>query len=114
MGDEAEKQAEAVAEAKRKEDEDNDEERKKNLEALEKKREEKRRKEAELEEKKKARKKQLEEERANRDPWLNDPEVLEAEKKLNDLKEARRDANAKLEFDLTAQLTKDISAAERE
>merc|ERR1712159_704247 len=61
----------------------------------------------------KARKKQLEEERANRDPWLNDPEVLEAEKKLADLKEARRDANAKLEFDLTAQLTKDISAAER-
>merc|ERR1712159_519363 len=61
----------------------------------------------------KARKKQLEEERANRDPWLNDPEVVEAQKKLDDLKEARRDANAKLEFDLTSQLTKDISAAER-
>merc|ERR1712224_101590 len=38
---------------------------------------------------------------------------LEAAKKLADLKEARRDANAKLEFDLTSQLTKDISAAER-
>merc|ERR1711879_442754 len=35
------------------------------------------------------------------------------EKKLEELKEARRDANAKLEFDLTSQLTKDISAQER-
>merc|ERR1711959_548618 len=66
------------------------------------------------EEKRKARMKKLEEERANRDPWLNDPTVLEAEKKFAELKEARRDANAKLEFDLTAQLTKDISAAERD
>merc|ERR1712070_25181 len=63
--------------------------------------------------KKAERKKQLEQERANRDPWLNDPTVLEAEKKLEELKEARRDANAKLEFDLTSQLTKDISAQER-
>merc|ERR1712100_521089 len=102
-----------MGEAKRKEDEANDEDRKKNLEELERKRAEKKKKEQEAEEKRKARKKQLEEERANRDPWLNAPEVVEAEKKLNDLKEARRDANAKLEFDLTAQLTKDISAAER-
>merc|ERR1711920_591035 len=51
--------------------------------------------------------------RANRDPWLNFPAVLEAEKKIEELKEARRDANAKLEFDLSTSLTKDISAAER-
>jgi len=55
----------------------------------------------------------MEEERAKRDPWLSAPEVLEAEKQLEELKEARRDANAKLEFDLSTQLTKDISAAER-
>merc|ERR1712151_971079 len=60
------------------------------------------------------RKKQLEEERAKRDPWLSFPAVLEAEKKIEELKEARRDANAKLEFDLSTQLTKDISAAERD
>lgn len=107
------KKAEAAAEAKRLEDEANDEVRKKNLEALEAKRAAKRKAEQDAEEKRKLRKKQLEEERANRDPWLNDPTVLEAEKTLNDLKESRREANAKLEFDLTAQLTKDISAAER-
>jgi len=55
----------------------------------------------------------MEEERAKRDPWLNAPEVAAAEKELEELKEARRDANAKLEFDLSTQLTKDISAAER-
>merc|ERR1712178_210975 len=93
------KEAEAAAEAKRKEDEANGDDRKKNLEELEKKR---------------ARKKQLEEERANRDPWLNDPTVVAAQTKLDDLKEQRRDAAAKLEFDVTNQLTKDISTAERE
>merc|ERR1712135_216904 len=59
-------------------------------------------------------KRKLEMERANRDPWLNSPEVSAAEQNLADLKEARRDANAKLEFDLSTQLTKDISAAERQ
>lgn len=107
------KKAEADAEAKRKEEEDNDEGRKANLEALEKKRADKKAKQAAAEQKTKERKKQLEAERANRDPWLNFPAVLEAQKTLDDLKEARRDANAKLEFDLTSQLTKDISAAER-
>merc|ERR1711907_321070 len=74
---------------------------------------EKKKREQEAEEKRKARKKQLEEERANRDPWLNDPTVVEAQEKLDSLKEARRDANAKLEFDLTSSLTKEISAQER-
>jgi len=108
------KEANAAEEAKRKYDEDNDEERKKNVEALQKKREAtqkaKEAKEARIE----ARHKQLEEERANRDPWLNDPTVLEAEKQLADYKEQRRDASAKLEFDLTSELTKEISKAERE
>merc|ERR1712072_1497356 len=85
----------------------------KNLEELEKKRAERKKKQEQAEQKRIARKKQLELERATRDPWLNDPTVMEAQKKLDDLKEARRDANAKLEFDLTSQLTKDISAAER-
>merc|ERR1719183_1732983 len=107
------KKAEEEAEAKRKEEEAGDEERKKNLEQLQKKREAKAKAQEDAEKKRQQRKKQLEEERANRDPWLNDPTVLEAEKKLSDLKEARRDANAKLEFDLTSQLTKEISAAER-
>jgi len=111
--DAAKVKAETDAEAKRKEDEGNDETRKKNLADLEAKREEK--KQARLREDKRQsdRKKMLEAERQDRDPWLKDPEVLAAEDKLNGLKEARRDANAKLEFDLTAQLTKDISATER-
>merc|ERR1712078_214019 len=54
-----------------------------------------------------------EEERKRRDPWLNCPEVTAMETQLSELKEARRDANAKLEFDYSTQLTKDISAAER-
>merc|ERR1712187_25909 len=53
-------------------------------------------------------------ERAMRDPWLNHPDVKEVEAKIEDYKEQRRDANAKLEFDLSTSLTKDISAAERE
>merc|ERR1712187_864645 len=53
-------------------------------------------------------------ERAMRDPWLNAPTVKEIEAKIEDYKEQRRDANAKLEFDLSTSLTKDISAAERE
>jgi len=112
--EEKKKQDEELAEAKRKEDEAGDEERKKGLEALQKKREAKKKAEEEAEQARLRRKKQLEEERANRDPWLNFPAVLEAEKKLEELKEARRDANAKLEFDLSTQLTKDISAAERD
>jgi len=107
------KAKEAAEEAKRKEDEAGDEERKKNLELLEKKRAEKKRQQEEAEKKRLARKKQLEEEKAKRDPWLLFPEVVEAEKHLEDLKDQRRDANAKLEFDLSNSLTKDISAAER-
>merc|ERR1712007_267283 len=56
----------------------------------------------------------IEQERAMRDPWLNAPEVKEVEQKLDDLKEQRRDANAKLEFEVSTALTKEISAAERE
>merc|ERR1712178_412552 len=108
------KEAEAAAEPKGKEEDANDEDRKKNLEELQNKREEKKKAAEELEKKKAARKKQLEEERANRDPWLNDPTVVAAQTKLDDLKEQRRDAAAKLEFDVTNQLTKDISTAERE
>eukprot|EP00438_Fugacium_kawagutii_P027077 Skav214868 [mRNA] locus=scaffold16:618521:621660:+ [translate_table: standard] len=111
--DEKLKAKEEAEEAKRKEEEAGDDERKKNLELLEKKRAEKRRQQEEAEKKRLARKKQLEEERAQRDPWLLFPEVVEAEKHLEDLKEQRRDANAKLEFDLSNSLTKDISAAER-
>ena len=107
------KAKEAAEEAKRKEEEAGDEERKKNLEMLEKKRAEKKKQQEEAEKKRLARKKQLEEEKAKRDPWLLFPEVVEAEKHLEDLKEQRRDANAKLEFDLSNSLTKDISAAER-
>lgn len=106
--------AEEAAEAKKKEDEANDSDRAENLRKLEEKRAAKKKKEAEAEAKRIARKKQLEDERANRDPWLNDPTVLAVEKKLADLKEARRDASAKLEFDLTSELSKDINAAERE
>lgn len=107
------KAEEEAAEAKRKEDEGQDEERKKNLAELEKKRAEKRKREEEAEKKKKERAKQLELEKLNRDPWLNDPEVVATQEKLDELKEARRDANAKLEFDLSTSLTKEISAAER-
>jgi len=107
------KAKEEAEEAKRKEEEAGDEERKKNLEMLEKKRAEKRKQQEEAEKKRLARKKQLEEEKAKRDPWLLFPEVVEAEKLLEELKEQRRDANAKLEFDLSNSLTKDISAAER-
>lgn len=107
------KQAEEAAEAKRKEYEEGDEDRKKSLEELQKKREAKQKKAEEVEEKRRIRAKQLEEEKAKRDPWLNFPDVVALENNIQELKEARRDANAKLEFDLSTQLTKDISAAER-
>eukprot|EP00930_Biecheleria_cincta_P003943 TRINITY_DN104849_c0_g1_i1.p1 TRINITY_DN104849_c0_g1~~TRINITY_DN104849_c0_g1_i1.p1 ORF type:complete len:678 (-),score=221.65 TRINITY_DN104849_c0_g1_i1:43-2076(-) len=109
----AAKASEDAEEAKRKEDEANDDERKKALEELEKKRAEKKKREMEAEEKRQRREKMRQEERAKRDPWLNSPIVAEAEKKIEELKEARRDANAKLEFDLSTSLTKDIGAAER-
>jgi len=111
--DAKQKMEEEAAEAKRKEEESGDEERKKGLEELERKRQAKR-KQAEEEDQKRLRRKQLmEEERLKRDPWLNAPTVKAAEQLLADLKEQRRDANAKLEFDLSTQLTKDISAGER-
>jgi len=105
---------EAAAEAKRKEDEGDDEQRKKDLEELQRKRKAREEKAAKDEEKRLKRAQVLEEERAKRDPWLNAPEVKEVEKKIEDLKEARRDANAKMEFDVSTELTKEISAAERE
>jgi len=107
------KAAKDAAEATRLADDAGDEEKKKAMEELERKRAEKRDRDAAMEAKREARKRVLEQERAMRDPWLNSPEVVEVEKSLESLKEQRRDANAKLEFDLTAQLTKDISAAER-
>jgi len=107
------KMEEEAAEAKRKEEEAGDEERKKGLEELERKREAKR-KQAEEEEQKRLRRKQImEEERLKRDPWLNAPTVKAIEQQLDEMKQERREANAKLEFDLSTQLTKDISTAER-
>mmetsp|Transcript_33162 Transcript_33162/g.72311 ORF Transcript_33162/g.72311 Transcript_33162/m.72311 type:complete len:682 (-) Transcript_33162:146-2191(-) len=108
------KEAEAAKASTSEEDEVAEEERKKKLEELERKRQEKAKKAAEEEEKRRRRKQLMEEERAKRDPWLNTPEVRAVETKLEELKEARRDANAKLEFEESTQLTKDISAAERE
>jgi len=113
-GEAKKQEAEAAAEAKRKDELENDDERKENLKKLEEKRAAKRLKEEEAENKRIARKKELEAARASRDPWLNDPAVLEVEQNLNDMKQARRDANAKLEFDLSTQLTKDISKAEQD
>jgi len=111
--DERRQAEETEAEAKRREEEGNDEERQKAIAELEKKRAAKREKAEKAEQARLKRKKMLEEERARRDPWLSYPEVVEAEKKIEDLKEERREANAKLEFGLSTQLTKDISTAER-
>jgi hypothetical protein len=111
---EAKKKAEDAADVdKVKAEEEAEEQRKKDLAALEKKRADRTKKQEEAARKKEERRKQMELERANKDPWLNDPSVVEAQKKLDDLKEARRDANAKLEFELSTQLTKEISAAEQ-
>eukprot|EP00929_Paragymnodinium_shiwhaense_P008424 TRINITY_DN112379_c0_g1_i1.p1 TRINITY_DN112379_c0_g1~~TRINITY_DN112379_c0_g1_i1.p1 ORF type:complete len:678 (-),score=264.86 TRINITY_DN112379_c0_g1_i1:194-2227(-) len=112
--DQKKRDAEAAAEAKRKEDFENDDDRKKGLEELEKKRAAKAQKEKDIEEKRKHREKIREQERAMRDPWLNSKEVKDVEAKIEDLKEQRRDANAKLEFEVSTSLTKDISAMERE
>jgi len=111
--EEAKQKQAAADEAKRAEEAGNDEERQKALAELERKRAAKRKREEEAEQARLRRKKLMEEERAKRDPWLNFPSVLDAERKLDELKEARREANAKLEFDLSTQLTKDISAQER-
>jgi len=108
------KAAEDKREASQKAEMEGDEERTKGLEELERKRAEKKKAQEAAEAKRKARVKQLEEERAMRDPWLNCPAVQAAEKRIEELKEARRDANAKLEFDLSTQLTSDISQAERD
>jgi len=112
---EAAKQKEKEAdEAKRAQDMDEDENRKKGLEELEIKRAAKKKKEEELEAKRKHQAEVREQERAMKDPWLNAPAVKAVEAKIEDFKEQRRDANAKLEFEDSTQLTKDISAAERE
>lgn len=110
----AKKEAEekAAEEAKQKEMNE-DEDRKKGLEELEKKRAEKKKKEAEKEKKRVERDEKRKEEEMKKDPWLRDPVVQAVKEKLEELKEARRDANAKLEFDLTTQLTKEITAQER-
>jgi len=108
------KDAEDKREASKKAEMEGDEERAKGLEELERKRAEKKKAQEAAEAKRKARAKQLEEERAKRDPWLNCPAVRAAEEKVEELKQARRDANAKLEFDLSNQLTSDISQAERD
>lgn len=54
------------------------------------------------------------EKRGKETPWLLSAEVVGAEQALEALKAARREANIKVEFELSAKLTKDISAAERE
>jgi len=99
----------AATEKARNEDTD----RQKNLEELEKKRAEKKALAEGKENKRLEAKRKMEEERAKLDPWLNDPAVREEERKLADLKEQRRDASSKLEFDLTNQLTQEINAQER-
>merc|ERR1712083_219959 len=44
---------------------------------------------------------------------MGDYRVLDAKTKLDDLKEQRRDANLKMEFDESTRLTKEVSKAER-
>lgn len=114
QADQKKREAEAAAEEKRKTDFDEDDERKKGLEELEKKRAAKAEKERAAEEKRKHQQKVREQERAMRDPWLNAKEVQDVEAKIEDLKGQRRDANAKLEFETSTALTKEISAVERE
>mmetsp|Transcript_41360 Transcript_41360/g.74848 ORF Transcript_41360/g.74848 Transcript_41360/m.74848 type:complete len:667 (-) Transcript_41360:132-2132(-) len=106
--------AEAAKQAKEKSDMEQDEERKRGLQELEKKREAKQKDDEVKEKKRKELEQRRREEEAKKDPWLLDPAVVAAKEKLEELKEARRDANAKLEFDLTTSLTKDISAQERQ
>merc|ERR1712107_67180 len=48
-----------------------------------------------------------------REPWRLDYKVVAAKEKLEELKEARRDANLKMEFDESTRLTKEVSKAER-
>merc|ERR1712048_585338 len=45
--------------------------------------------------------------------WRLDYRVLAAKEKLEALKEERRDANLKMEFDESTRLTKEVSKAER-
>merc|ERR1712232_784163 len=47
------------------------------------------------------------------EPWRLDYRVLAAKEKLEALKEERRDANLKMEFDESTRLTKEVSKAER-
>merc|ERR1712060_617460 len=80
---------------------------------LEQKRMAKREADAKKERERLERKKMMEAEAAKKDPWLLDPAVKKEQQKLQDLKQERRDANAKLEFDLTKSLTKEINEQER-
>merc|ERR1712228_187028 len=110
----------SAAEAKEKEEED-----KKKAEAdadgtLQAAREEVARKRAEkeaaLKEKKDEKKKRHEEVRRKEveaEPWRLDYRVLAAKEKLEALKDERRDANLKMEFDESTRLTKEVSKAER-
>merc|ERR1712113_225589 len=47
------------------------------------------------------------------EPWRLDYRVLAAKEKLEALKDERRDANLKMEFDESTRLTKEVSKAER-
>merc|ERR1712151_1238942 len=73
-------------------------------------------KEAALKEKKDEKKKRHEEVRRKEveaEPWRLDYRVLAAKEKLEALKDERRDANLKMEFDESTRLTKEVSKAER-
>merc|ERR1712048_483498 len=116
LADRIKEQEKSAAEAKEKAEED-----KKKAEAdadadLATAKEELARKRAEAEEEKQKKlaekKKKVEEVRKKeleREPWRLDYKVVAAKEKLEELKEARRDANLKMEFDESTRLTKEVS-----
>lgn len=100
-------------EEKRKAEETGDEEKQRVREEMEQKRQEQKRK---VQEKVEAKRKQVEEVRKKEleaEPWRLDYRVIEAKAHFETVKEERRDANAKMEFDESARLTKEASKAER-
>merc|ERR1712125_145895 len=120
LADKIKDQEKSAAEAKEKEEEE-----KKKAEAdadgnLQAAREEvaRKRAEKELEKQKKADEKKRRHEETRRkevenESWRLDYRVLAAKEKLEALKEERRDANLKMEFDESTRLTKEVSKAER-
>merc|ERR1712232_518217 len=120
LADKIKDQEKSAAEAKEKEEEE-----KKKAEAdadgnLQAAREEVARKRAEKElekqkkqEAKKARHEETRRKEVENEPWRLDYRVLAAKEKLEALKEERRDANLKMEFDESTRLTKEVSKAER-